>query len=330
MSFTLPDSSAIVLAGTPTQFTYSGENYNGYKVPLSSPITMYAGTLGINARNYDEYGNILYSFPFEQTINATASADSIEVPITVAQYNSFMAMLTTYLNAYDSHLVRKYDTLTLANADIANLALLSVVLIKNESGNYDLYRKNDTTTLAKVSSQDFINLYNASIKSITNTLVDGVLTTQLIKENNTTLSALIDLKNAFYLKSQVYTKQECDNLFLTIQSMSQYATNDYVNSTFATISALSDTNTLAQSAYDLASAKANTYVFDTYELMKTALASASATKYHVGDNLLIVALDTPDYWVKKSIQRKVAIMGIMKWQNKKLIYKVIKSPLMIV
>ncbi len=164
--FTLPDSSAIVLAGIPTQFTYSGENYNGYKVPLSSPITMYAGTLGINARNYDEYGNILYSFPFEQTINATASADLIEVPITVAQYNSFMAMLTTYLNAYDSHLVRKYDTLALANADIANLALLSVVLIKNESGNYDLYRKNDTTTLAKVSLQatpiDLTNYYTKS------------------------------------------------------------------------------------------------------------------------------------------------------------------------
>src|SRR5574344_993065 len=190
--FTLPNSTTITLAGVVQNFSYSGENYSGYRIWLSSAVLAYAGILRFNIRLYNSTGAILYTYQYEQNVNATSLSTDWDAPITQAQYNSFMSLLTSYINAYDSHLLRKYDTLIQANSDINNLSNNEIVFIKNISG-YEFYYKNNRV-LTLINSTD----YNELINAVSFGLVNGVLTETLTKNNGLTLSAIQDLKTVFY------------------------------------------------------------------------------------------------------------------------------------
>jgi len=172
------------------------------------------------------------------------------------------------------------------------------------------------------------NNTNNTIKSVLDSVVDGVFTTTLTKENDTTLSSLVDLKNTFYVKSLVYSKKEADNKFLTSAELNNYLTIASASETYETkvdsaskldeakaytdtnVATLNEKNTTqdtaitnaqdkADSAYTLASGKTTGYTFDTYLAMKTALASATNSVYKVGDSLFIKETNMPDYWVSK-------------------------------
>lgn len=146
--FELPNGEVVQLAGTQKEFIVDNETFSGYRVYLSSAVLSYAGLLKVVARNYDANGNILYSYPFKIMINATSLDASYDAPITIAQYNSFMALLATYINAYDTHLIRRYDTLAIANADISNITTGEHIMISNGKSGYSIYYKANSTDTA--------------------------------------------------------------------------------------------------------------------------------------------------------------------------------------
>ncbi len=139
--FELPNGEVIQLASSQQQFVVDNEVFDGYRVYLSSAVLAYSGLLKIIGRNYDASGKILYTYPFTQMINTTALDSSYDAPITIAQYNSFMALLATFLNQYDTHLIRKYKSLEEANADISKLTATEHVLISNGKNGYAIYYK---------------------------------------------------------------------------------------------------------------------------------------------------------------------------------------------
>lgn len=139
--FELPNGEVIQLASSQQQFVVDNEVFDGYRVYLSSAVLAYSGLLKIIGRNYDASGKILYTYPFTQMINTTALDSSYDAPITIAQYNSFMALLATFLNQYDTHLIRKYKSLEEANADISKLTATEHVLISNGKDGYAIYYK---------------------------------------------------------------------------------------------------------------------------------------------------------------------------------------------
>ncbi len=146
--FELPNGEVVQLAGTQKQFIVDNETINGYVVYLSSAVLTYAGILKVIARNYDATGKILYSYPFEIMINTTSLDSSYDAPITIAQYNSFMALLATYINAYDTHLIRKYDTLANANKDIAKITATEHIMISDGTNGYSIYYKANASDTA--------------------------------------------------------------------------------------------------------------------------------------------------------------------------------------
>lgn len=139
--FELPNGEIVQLASTQQEFEVDNETFEGYRVYLSRAVLTYAGLLKITARNYDATGKVLYTYPFTQMINATSLDSTYDAPITIAQYNSFMALLATYLNAYDTHLIRKYATLADATNDIDKLTTTEHVLISGGQGGYSIYYK---------------------------------------------------------------------------------------------------------------------------------------------------------------------------------------------
>ena len=139
--FELPNGEIVQLASVQKQFIVDNEVFDGYRVYFSSAVLAYAGLLKVVARNYDASGRILYTYPFTQIVNATTLDSTFDAPITIAQYNSFMALLSTYLNAYDTHLIRKYPSLEEATKDIDKLTSTEHVLISNGKDGYAIYYK---------------------------------------------------------------------------------------------------------------------------------------------------------------------------------------------
>lgn len=140
--FELPNGEIVQLASVQKQFIVDDEVFDGYRVYLSSAVLAYPGKLKIVGRNYDASGKVLYTYPFTQMVNTTALESSYDAPITIAQYNSFMALLSTYLNAFDTHLIRKYPTLASANADIDKITATEHILISDgKTGGYSIYYK---------------------------------------------------------------------------------------------------------------------------------------------------------------------------------------------
>ena len=65
----------------------------------------------------------------------------------------------------------------------------------------------------------------------------------------------------------------------------------------------------ADAAYSLAEGRVRAVSFETLAAAKTALSAAAKTDYKVGDNIYIVAKDTPDYWVSKVNDTKSGDFG---------------------
>ena len=158
------------------------KDYPFHKYTLTATNLALSGVIKITITAYDTNNKVFAMGTYIGEVeNGVLNYDT---DITEAQYQSLLNMLaqharrtdienyvgatreqvttkTNFMQYYNG--VRVYDTLALANADIANLALLSVVLIKNENDDYVLYRKKDTTTLVKVSLQatpiDLSNYY---------------------------------------------------------------------------------------------------------------------------------------------------------------------------
>ena len=139
--FELPNGEIVQLASVQKQFIVDDEVFDGYRVYLSSAVLAYPGKLKIIGRNYDASGRVLYTYPFTQMVNTTAIDSAYDAPITIAQYNSFMALLATYMNAYDTHLIRKYPSLDSALEDIDKLTATEHVLISSGKDGYAIYYK---------------------------------------------------------------------------------------------------------------------------------------------------------------------------------------------
>ena len=374
--FSLPDETTIRLNGTKKEFTYGKRTLLGYRVYLTSAVLTFAGEIKITVRAYNSSGDILYTFPFTQFVNPTMDNNETTPPdITEEQYKSIMALLSTYITKYDTHLIRKYDTMDDALKDISNIPSTEHILISNGLNDYEMYYKPSASSVAfsKVPSptnwndiysytglskeelskltlttiKDYINKYDA--KNISQNLLSGILTTTLTLKDLSTLTASVDFKTLFYTKSETYSKDEADKTFLkSVEVLKEYLTKseasdtyltktnaDYtylskdkasdtylskenaeqlyltdseIGNKYATISSVDEKNksqdtlianiqTKSNEAYNLASSKANTFVFDTYKAMEEALKSASKDTYHLGDTLLLKETKKPDYWI---------------------------------
>jgi hypothetical protein len=248
--FELPNGEVVILAGTQQEFTADNETFKGYRVYLSSAVLSYAGILKVVARTYDASGNILYTYPFEQMINATTLDSTYDAPITVAQYNSFMALLATYINAYDTHLIRRYANLVDATSEISKITEGEHILISNGTNDYAMYFKEkatdtelklvpnptnwseiysytgltleDLSKLSLTTLKDYIDKYD--IKEVNTNLLTGILTTTLTLKDLSTLVANVNFNTLYYTKDEVYSKEESDNKYLSQAILNAYLT----------------------------------------------------------------------------------------------------------
>lgn len=95
-----------------------------------------------------------------------------------------------------------------------------------------------------------------------------------------------------------------NNVAITQEQVTQIGTNKTDISNLATRVTTNETNiSTAQSTADeaklIAEGRAKAVSFDTYALMESALKSANANDYKVGDNLFIKETNVPDYWISK-------------------------------
>lgn len=65
----------------------------------------------------------------------------------------------------------------------------------------------------------------------------------------------------------------------------------------------------ADAAYSLAEGRSRAFVYDDVAAMTAALKAASATDFKIGDNLLIKALNVPDYWVSGTLETNTGTYG---------------------
>lgn len=225
--FTLPNDQSHTKTASRKNFDFSGESYSGYEILLSNAETLYAGNLGINIRLISTSSEqIMWTYTFNQTINATT--DDWDEPISNAEYESLLQAIGSNIDAYDKHLIRAYETLGLAQADISNLALKEIVFVGSSSLNYSLYQKTNTRTLTLINSKEYNDLLAKQIKNagLTTTLLNGIVTTQLTRNDNTSLQDTFDLNDFTYSKSNLYTKSESDARFLNADySYSKAETN---------------------------------------------------------------------------------------------------------
>ena len=314
--FELPNGTTAVLAGSQIQFSVDDVTYNGYRVYLKSAVLSYPGILKAVARNYSSSGNILYSYPFEIVVNATTLDSTYDAPITEAQYESFMAMLSTYITHYDTHLIRKYDTLSKANSDISNISESEHVLISNGTSNYAIYTKlkasdtaltlvpnptnwseienytglttSDLSKLGVSTLKGYIDKYD--VKGIANTLLTGVLTTTLTLKDLSTIVATVSFNELYYSKSEVYSKEESDALYISLKKLGDYLTiesakNTYLSKTDAEGKYLSQEN--AKSTY-LNKEDAKTTYLDKDTASTTYETKADAATKHSSQDLAIL------------------------------------------
>ena len=93
----------------------------------------------------------------------------------------------------------------------------------------------------------------------------------------------------------------------TAGSVSSHNSNTSAHSDIRT--AVTTAQNKANEAYSLAQGRAKAVSFDTVSAMTTALKAAAKTDYKVGDNLFIVATNSPDYWVSKVLDSNSGTYG---------------------
>ena len=91
-----PDGVTITIAAASASFDCNGMRYEGWEVPVTSNFTKYAGTVQCTAVVIDGSESVIANYPFSVTVNATGApiAGEWDSPITVAQYNDYMAQLS--------------------------------------------------------------------------------------------------------------------------------------------------------------------------------------------------------------------------------------------
>lgn len=154
----LPNKTHVILQGETNLFTCNDVEYQGFRTYLTDATTIYAGALKLIVRTYDANDNVLYSYPLTININATSSIED-EVNISNTEYQQLLSKLNNYLTKYDSHLIRKYDSLALANAEIASIPTNGYVLI--DGVNYSLFKKVDGAFVEVLNSIENVEGLNA-------------------------------------------------------------------------------------------------------------------------------------------------------------------------
>lgn len=116
-----------------------------------------------------------------------------------------------------------------------------------------------------------------------------------------------------------YTKVEIglgnvNNIAITQEQVSQIDTNktniENTNKQVATnIQHISNAQSTATEALNIAKGRAKTIVFDTFGDMTNYLKSASKDEFKLGDNLLIKATSVPDYWISNILDSNSGVYG---------------------
>lgn len=160
--FTLPNGetitqpSEVAIGG----FDFQEKHYNGWVILLTSDITKYDGnielSISLNADNYQ----ILKTYKTNITINKTGYPLDGEWynNLTYAQYNSYLAQLSSYQVKYLWSNVRHYETLAKAEEELTKLDDKQLVFIDGDNRTIDAYYKFDDK-LNKVAFGDNANAF---------------------------------------------------------------------------------------------------------------------------------------------------------------------------
>lgn len=186
----LPNKTKVILQGETQLFEVNETEYQGFRTYLSDETTIYPGSLKLIIRSYDKNDNILYSYPLTININATSKVED-EVNITNTEYQKLLSKLNNYLTKYDSHLIRKYDSLALANNDLENIPTNAYVLIDGD--NYSLYKKVDGAFEEVLNSIENIEGLNDLLKTFAND-INGVGSSLYLLNDEDRISRIVTLK----------------------------------------------------------------------------------------------------------------------------------------
>lgn len=160
--FTLPNGetitqpSEVAIGG----FDFQEKHYNGWVILLTSDITKYDGnielSISLNADNYQ----ILKTYKTNITINKTGYPLDGEWynNLTYAQYNSYLAQMSSYQVKYLWSNVRHYETLAKAEEELTKLDDKQLVFIDGDNRTIDAYYKFDDK-LNKVAFGDNANAF---------------------------------------------------------------------------------------------------------------------------------------------------------------------------
>lgn len=148
--FTLPQLTTITNQATVQRFEIDGKLYYGYRIPLTEEVTRYSGQVGLNIVAVNSLSQVLVTYTTNLTVNQTGYPldDSWDNAITVAEYNSLMAQLTTYQLKYLKSNVRGYED---SIDDLEQLATGQIVAVHNNSNNqFWFYKKLEDGTTEKL------------------------------------------------------------------------------------------------------------------------------------------------------------------------------------
>lgn len=144
-------------------------------------------------------------------------------------------------------------------------------------------------TDAKIREDELKSDYNAKIE---------VITTK-ISDNASSSNKLID---------KSYVDESDGTITAKITNVTKRLTEDEVN--IDTLKEkLTSTTEIANEAKTIAEGRAKATAYATEDDMKAALVNAGKLDFKVGDNLLIIQDDVPDYWITKVNDNKVGMYG---------------------
>lgn len=158
--FTLPNGetitqpSEVAIGG----FDFQEKHYNGWVILLTSDITKYDGNVELSISLNNENNQILKTYKTNITINKTGYPLDGEWynNLTYAQYNSYLAQLSSYQVKYLWSNVRHYETLAKAEEELTMLDDKQLVFIDGDNRTIDAYYKFDDK-LNKVAFGDNAN-----------------------------------------------------------------------------------------------------------------------------------------------------------------------------
>lgn len=236
-------------------------NYNFYTYTFDSTDLAINGLLKLTIQAYDN-SDIVFALGLVPLI-IEASAVATTTQITTSEYEDLLKSIANFptWSALESYI-------GLSRSDLQGL------------------------TLANVKA--YIDSYH--IASVDNTMLTGVLTTKITLNNGNSTASSIDLGNTFNTKQVQLAIDGAQDANINAAQSTANAAQSTANTAVANAQTAQNT---ADEALALANAKNKSYSFATFNDMKSALASAVSTIYHVGDNLYIEATDSPDYWVSK-------------------------------